>query len=798
MHFHRLLPVSLLALALPVVAADCIPGFTEVTRLGLVEQPRSLAAADFDSDGRPDLAALAFGSRNLNVLLNKPHGFTRPAPVVLPAAANSVRGIGGDDLLAIGPDLIAVLDGAGNATYAITATTPGGDPLTGVVATADFNGDGRFDIAARAERPRSGGGAVRTIRIFLGAGNGRFTEGTSIPTLDPVAELRSGDLNGDRKQDLAVADNLRGLIFEGNDDGTFKASRVIDSTLTVTRLTVADFDEDGIDDLLANSTLLLSSQPGTKRQIQMSARATAADLDADGNLDLFSLRDIQRGNGDGTFTLAAIMTDSGPGLGSPILADFDRDGILDMAATTEWLDVVIHHGRGNLQFEGAWRRSVASLYAGTVAGDLNGDGRSDLVVVSAANQVVYLGQPDGTLVFKRETINGQNGSAALGDFDGDGKLDLFIDRSGLAFGNGDGTFGTRMPIPPSDMNGNAQPTRALAADLNGDGKLDVLSARAFDSTDGSSGEVAFLVNDGAGNFTRTATKFAASVHGIAAADFNRDGLVDVLAGTNVQYRNHELYLLDGRSPSTPVLIATDVQSEHIAVGDVDRDGFTDIVTVTYPADDLLIFGGNGNGTFRAPRRINVPNGTSASATLADFSGDGRLDVAVSVFETWDVVVFIQQPDGSFAESAHAPSNWYGDLAADIDGDGRRDLVTDTFNGGVVAHRNRCSTATRVGFHSTGSSLEGAAAIFVAEVEAGVTGTVGFYEYRANGLPRLVGSADLVSGRATLSTPTLAPGTHQLYAVYLGDGAFPHGRSASIEHDVTARVTGGGRRRSIRH
>ena len=644
-----------------------------------------------------------------------------------------------------------------------------------MATAADLNGDDQLDVAVIA-----GSGTNHVLRVFLGNSDDTFTEPRApVPVGRRMFDIGAGDVTGDGALDLILADNREGLVLEGNGDGTFDAERpLLQTGSAVRRVSVGDFDGDGRDDVLSGFYLVFGdpSRPFALLSGLGASPLAAVDLDGDGKLDIFTGRVLARGNGDGTFTY---HESAGAEAFNVAFADFDADGNLDVAATD--LDVVIHHGLAPFRFTGPERRNAER----SLVGDLNGDGRADVVAVDPFTSLVYLAGVGGTLTFT-SVVHAGSVAPAIGDFDGDRNLDLFFGVDSVAFGNGDGTFDS---APRTNSQGNT----AIATDMNGDGRMDVAST----SVNG----VTVHLNDGTGRFASTTAPFATMPSGLAAADFNGDGTNDLVVSVDTRADAGELHLLDGKSLQTPVRIATGVQPHSVAAADVGGDGHADLVTLTFPVDELLIFAGNGNGTFRGPARIEVPSAVFGAVTVADFSGDGRADIAAGAEEWRDTIVFVQQHDGSFVAAAHPFARWrYAPAhAADVDGDGRLDLVTSRgLIGGLSVHLNRCPeelrlTSPAVQLSAAAWSVEGSPATFTATISGGATGTVLFYRWTVSGgVP--VGSAPVTGGEATITTAALPRGVHEIYAVYLGDGAAVRSRSATLQHAVTAN---GGRTRSVR-
>jgi uncharacterized membrane protein len=323
------------------------------------------------------------------------------------------------------------------------------------VASADFNGDGIPDLAVI----NYGSG---TLTVFLGKGDGTFSAVSTAQAVGGSPDaIVAGDFNRDGRIDLAIAcySTSSITVLLGNGNGTFTPTTQSPSTGSVpSSMTSGDFNGDGLLDLAVTSTY-------------------------DSAIHIFL------GDGSGAFTAVQQTVAAGNNPFSVAVGDFNGDGVPDLAVTNFYDSTVhIYLGNGDGTFSAFSTLSTGSYPRQVATADLDGDGKLDLVVLNSYSgnpYNVFLGAGDGTFTAQPAPASLQNSPAAfaMGDFNGDGKLDLAVTLSetsavSFLFGAGDGTF-TVSPVTGST--GQA-PVSIISSDFNGDGSPDLAIVNATDNT----------------------------------------------------------------------------------------------------------------------------------------------------------------------------------------------------------------------------------------------------------------------------------------------------------------------------
>ena len=545
---------------------------------------------DLDGDGKLDLV-LAIRQATNNVagtvvwLKNTGESFAAPVTLAEVAVTNQEFSIadfnrdGKPDILYVAPDSsFHILMNQGNGQFS-DQTAGGLNGIVGVANVLDFNLDGIPDIVVQVQQTFGG-----TLYSFAGTGSGSFTQVASMATPAWPIHLVAGDFDHDGFQDLAGPTGTEPseiIYFLGNGHGQFVLQPVVGPEGFY--VAVGDFNGDGIPDVVVPDRFnFVSLALGrTDRNFPSPLALSPAtvdgvwtgDINGDGFPEIFvggdRIQDISGtvflNNGNSSFQFAAntdptsfMVSDlTGKGvvdlLGGPpsnleiwpnngslnfsssiiglqqawdnvSVFDMDGDGHADIISACEYAQCPgeIFYGNGSYQFTSV---NVANLSFPYVVGDFNGDGKLDIATGSGT----FLNM--GGRTFQEVPSNNLpliNGAlATVGDFNGDGKSDIAFTFPGetvisVYYSKGDGTF-----YEGTDVDAGQEPGALVAADFNGDGRTDLAVGLMW------SQQACLLFNNGNGQFTRSFFASGAFTVAMTSSDLNRDGKPDLVIGNVV-------------------------------------------------------------------------------------------------------------------------------------------------------------------------------------------------------------------------------------------------------------------------
>ena len=623
----------------------------------------AIAHGDVNGDGKVDIAI--GGDNNIQVYVNAGNGVFLP-PVMYAAgqlvssiAFGDMNGDGKDDLattntISTGGTTISVLLNKGDGTFAPLVSYAAGTG-TKLLAVGDVDGDGKADIAV-ANEDSSGMG---TLLILLNNGNATFAAPASYPFgAAGWGGIALADLNGDKRLDVVLSNGGSGVknsyagVFLNNGNGTFHAIVNYPVSDGVDMVALGDVNGDGAIDIAVETS--------------SSGRAI----------------DVLINKGNGTFATSVrhlLGTNYAEGFS---LGDLNGDKMADIAFTNsqpDYISVLLAGSNGTLA-------SPVSYVAGpsnrlVLLTDVTGDGKADLIAAPSNRSgvlSVLINRGDGTLIASPTFIDPaaiETVAVAMGDINGDGKPDVALANHGsnsisVFLDNGKGGLGAAVSYVVG-----VNPSAVALTDVTGDGRVDLIAANSTSNT------ISVLTNNGTGVFSAPAS-YATGMKpvAIASGDFNGDGKTD-LAIANFGSGNISVLLNKGNVGfAAAVSYGAGANPNSIAAADLDGDGKVDLA-VANNCCNVSVLLNSGNGTFASA--VNYSDGAGpVGVALGDVNADGLVDMVVANgSSSGSVSVFLNKGKGVFAPAVDFPANPNEISVAlgDLDGDGRPDVIVTSYN-----------------------------------------------------------------------------------------------------------------------
>ncbi|CAF1468490.1 unnamed protein product [Adineta steineri] len=643
---------------------------------GFSSSPQFVTVADFNNDQQADIAVTHTQDGIINIFLGYSNG-TFDQPIIYPTGSESLPNSIGFGYFNHDnwTDIVVANSGANNIGAYLgfdyptftndTIIIPGISSSPVYITAGDFNNDHYWDFVVVNV-------LTNNISVYLGYGNGTFAVPISY-SAGSANSIAVGDFNGDKILDLVVATNSKDpiIIFIGFGNGSFQPQVSTDKSFSSApvSVTVGELNNDSKLDIIVayegSSSIGVSLGYGNgsfRNQILIMLPTQSYpvwvvvnDLNNDNILDIvvanYGLNNvgILFGYGNGSFRdLITLSTGDNSGPISIVTGDMNNDKWIDIiVANVNSKTVGLFLGNGNGTFLSQITYSTGSqsqLMAISIA-DLNNDTLLDIIVVDAGsgnnNVGVFYGYGAGKFTVYNTYATGLNSypcSIVICDFDNDARLDMAIiysgeDSIGIMLQRKSKPFATPLLIPTGE---DSRPMSVAVGYFNNDNHLD------FTIANSGTNNIGIFLGDGNGEFSEQMT---------------------YSTGNN----------------STPI---------SIAVGHFNNDTYLDIIVANEQTNTIMIFQGYGNGTITLLSIYSTGAGSAPSSlSIKDLNNDNYLDIAVTNFNSNEIVVFIGSNKGNFSKlnsyalgyNARPKSVTVGD----INNDGLYDLIVANYGTNYV-------------------------------------------------------------------------------------------------------------------
>lgn len=684
-------------------------------------QPRTVTIDDLNADSYPDLIVPCNGANVTQIFYGTASGVYGQFPDYdLVGDFNSQKAV------------VADFDSDGRKDIAVVSyyngvrvwyqIAPGffsqGTPLSvggnysRCLVTGDLNGDPYPDLAIVSEQqfgyPYLGG-----VTLYMGQSTGGFAPGGFYSTGGEVADwIAMADLNEDGLNDLVVTNDYPSNTVAVLHNTGFASPRLSSPTQYQVgpgpnTCVVADLNADGHADVatanwsdFSSYSVLLGTGTGSLQPAMTTYPPSlqegdpfaiaAGELTGDSDTDLviaegvMGIVQVLEGNGDGTFGSGKLYG-CGPSARGIALGDVNQDGRTDIAVSnlnSNTVQVLTANASGGLPGEafpiGSDTPSTFDpndRLVGTLAtGDINRDGHLDLVTTHAAAGTVSIvyGAGDGTFGPPSTEATGSTPQAVIvADLDQDGNPDLATANGGsgtvsVILGRGDGTFKGK-----SGYGVGKGSRHVIARDVNGDGRLDLVTADYDDNT------VSVLLKSAGGAGFKSRMKFAAGSGPawVSAGDLNGDGTMDLVVANQLSGGFTVLYGTGDKTLfGAPAFTSTGGGPLSVAVADLDQNGTPEIVLSITGFNNVGVWQRSGFGTYFLSGSFPA-SFEPREVAVGDLDQDGYPEIlaAARVGHSF-TMYYASLPPGGFSRWAYG-SPGVSLVMADVNEDGRPDLLT---------------------------------------------------------------------------------------------------------------------------
>ncbi|MES2701542.1 MAG: FG-GAP-like repeat-containing protein [Bacteroidota bacterium] len=801
---------------------------TQVT-FAIGAQPRSVAIGDIDGDGKPDLAVANQSSNTVSVLRNTSSSGSITtgsfAPHVtfgtgISPSSVVIGDIDGDAMpeLAVanqGSSTVSVFRNTGSsgsittgsfATHVTFGT--GSSPYS--VAIGDIDGDGKPDLAVA----NASSSTVSVLRNASSSGSittGSFATQVTFATGSSPRSVAIGDIDGDGKPDLAVADFIDYSVSVLRNSPLIpppaitSISPAAGNAGTSVTVTGTNFNTTP-----SNNTVFFGATQATVTAASTTSLTATVPVGA-------TYKNVSVNNT--ALSLAGYSQ-------YPFLPTYDNSAYMP----------------GSFNFAGKADFAVGISAFSVAIGDIDGDGKPDLAVANInANTVsVYRNTSSsgsitsGSFTTHETFATGSNPySVAIGDIDGDGKPDLAVANYGSNTVSVYRNTSSSGSIPTISFDeevtfaAGSQPTSVAIGDIDGDGMPDLATANLNSNTisvfrnTSSSGSIT------SGSFaTQVTFATGSNPRSVAIGDIDGDGKPD-LAVANLGSNTVSVYRNTSSSGSittgsfaTQVTFATGSSPYSVVIGDIDGDGKPDLAVANQGSNTVSVFRNTGSsgsittGSFAT--QVTFATGTQPyNVAIGDIDGDGKPDLAVANNSSGTVSVLRNTSSGSITTGSFATqvtfatgSNPQGVAVGDIDGDGKPDLAVANYSSNsisvlrnnplspIAGTINICtgSNSTLSNLATGGSwssSTTGAATIGTAGIVTGIAAGTTTISYTVTGgsATVVVTVAPIADAGVITGTAAICPGDTLVLSDTVSGGVWSSSNTAVATVNTSGTVTG---------